>query len=119
RYETPYALTAPSRSVPSRPRLMRPLFSVSVSPKLTNRYGVLTRIIPPIIANGTPHRPRLSFMAILSSRLCRCGRADADGRPSRSFRSGVRCDPTLHCNLGACDVGFTREDHQEQKPFEH
>jgi hypothetical protein len=42
---------------------MRPLFSVSVSPKLTNKYGVLTRIMPPIIASGTPQRPKLSFTA--------------------------------------------------------
>src|SRR5262245_65456827 len=61
KYDTPYALTAPSSNVPSKPRLMRPLFSVSVSPKLTNKYGVLTRIIPPNIASGTPQIPKLSF----------------------------------------------------------
>src|SRR4051812_16364056 len=44
-------------SVPSRPRLMRPLFSVRHSPRLTKINGVLTRMAPPISASGTPHNP--------------------------------------------------------------
>src|ERR1700694_1813051 len=43
--------------MPSKPRLMRPLFSVRHSPRLTNRNGVLTRIAPPSTAIGTPHQP--------------------------------------------------------------
>ena len=38
---------------------MRPLFSVTSSPRLTNRNGVETRIAPPRTAIGTVHRPRL------------------------------------------------------------
>src|SRR2546426_10957530 len=49
---------APMTSVPSWPRLMRPLFSVSVSPRLTKMNGVLLRIAPAMIASGTPHSPR-------------------------------------------------------------
>src|SRR5262245_61044528 len=87
KYDTPYALTAPSSSVPSKPRLMRPLFSVSVSPKLTNKYGVLTRIIPPSIASGTPQIPKLSFTggSFRSGRGARLGR---DGH--LRFRAGLR-----------------------------
>src|SRR5258708_6293760 len=44
--------------VPSWPRLMRPLFSVRVSPRLTNMNGVLFRIAPATIASGTPRSPR-------------------------------------------------------------
>src|SRR6478736_10097408 len=44
-------------SVPSSPRLMRPLRSVMHSPRLTNRNGVLTRIAPPMTASGTVHNP--------------------------------------------------------------
>src|SRR5229473_2763395 len=50
---------APMISVPSSPRLIRPLFSVMHSPRLTNRNGVLTRIAPPRTATGTPHQPRV------------------------------------------------------------
>src|SRR6185369_1794147 len=49
---------APMTSMPSSPRLMRPLFSVMHSPRLTNRNGVETRSAPPITPMGTPHRPR-------------------------------------------------------------
>src|SRR5215468_10448335 len=48
---------APMTSVPSRPRLMRPLRSVMHSPRLTNRNGVLTRSAPPSTATGTTHQP--------------------------------------------------------------
>src|SRR5580692_4668356 len=48
---------APITSVPSSPRLMRPLRSVMHSPRLTNRNGVLTRIAPPMTASGTVHNP--------------------------------------------------------------
>src|ERR1700724_3321478 len=53
----PYALIAPITSVPSRPRLMRPLLSVMHSPRLTNRNGVETRIAPPNTASGTVQSP--------------------------------------------------------------
>src|SRR4051812_24296582 len=53
----PYALIAPITSVPSRPRLMRPLLSVMHSPKLTNRNGVETRMAPPNTASGTVQSP--------------------------------------------------------------
>src|SRR5258706_8037524 len=43
--------------MPSRPRLMRPLFSVIVSPRLTKRNGAETRSAPPSTASGTPHQP--------------------------------------------------------------
>src|SRR5450755_3976742 len=48
---------APITSVPSSPRLMRPLRSVMHSPRLTNRNGVETRIAPPNTASGTVQRP--------------------------------------------------------------
>src|SRR5262249_44705700 len=44
-------------SVPSSPRLMRPLRSVMHSPRLTNRNGVLTRIAPPRTGSGTANNP--------------------------------------------------------------
>src|SRR5258705_13347409 len=44
-------------SVPSSPRLMRPLRSVMHSPRLTNRNGVETRMAPPNTASGTVQRP--------------------------------------------------------------
>src|SRR4051812_7172735 len=50
---------APITRMPSRPRLMRPLFSVMHSPRLTKMKGVLTRIAPPRIAIGTPSQPRV------------------------------------------------------------
>src|SRR5579872_449907 len=53
----PYALIAPITSVPSRPRLMRPLRSVTHSPRLTNRKGVETRMAPPNTASGTVQSP--------------------------------------------------------------
>src|SRR5580698_2321778 len=53
----PYALIAPITSVPSRPRLMRPLRSVMHSPRLTNRNGVETRMAPPNTASGTVQSP--------------------------------------------------------------
>src|SRR5450755_617940 len=48
---------APITSVPSSPRLMRPLRSVMHSPRLTNRNGVETRMAPPNTASGTVQRP--------------------------------------------------------------
>src|ERR1700724_432400 len=48
---------APITSVPSSPRLMRPLRSVMHSPRLTNRNGVETRIAPPNTASGTVQSP--------------------------------------------------------------
>src|SRR6266852_6283697 len=48
---------APITSVPSRPRLMRPLRSVMHSPRLTNRNGVETRMAPPKTASGTVQSP--------------------------------------------------------------
>src|SRR5277367_1281326 len=48
---------APITSVPSRPRLMRPLRSVMHSPRLTNRNGVETRMAPPNTATGTVQSP--------------------------------------------------------------
>src|SRR3954469_16218468 len=53
----PYALIASITSVPSRPRLMRPLLSVMHSPRLTNRNGVETRMAPPNTASGTVQSP--------------------------------------------------------------
>src|SRR6202035_3427352 len=50
---------APITSVPSRPRLMRPLRSVMHSPRLTNRNGVEMRIAPPNTASGTVQSPML------------------------------------------------------------
>src|SRR6187399_1329343 len=44
--------------LPSRPRLIRPDFSVMHSPRLTNKKGVLTRIAPARIASGTPQFPK-------------------------------------------------------------
>src|SRR6185369_4914300 len=44
-------------SVPSRPRLMRPLRSVMHSPRLTNRNGVEMRMAPPSTASGTVQSP--------------------------------------------------------------
>src|ERR1700688_1049814 len=49
--------------MPSRPRLMRPLFSVMHSPRLTNRNGVLTRIAPPRTAIGTPSQPSSAMIS--------------------------------------------------------
>src|SRR5882757_5666416 len=63
---------APITSVPSRPRLMRPLRSVRHSPTLTKMNGVLTRTAPASMASGTPHRPR-SVAASMSARLGRFG----------------------------------------------
>src|SRR6185437_6234317 len=48
---------APITSVPSSPRLMRPLRSVMHSPRLTNRNGVETRMAPPNTASGTVQSP--------------------------------------------------------------
>src|SRR5450631_4135853 len=48
---------APITSVPSRPRLMRPLRSVMHSPRLTNKNGVETRMAPPNTASGTVQSP--------------------------------------------------------------
>src|SRR5438093_943688 len=45
--ETPNAVIAPINKTPSIPRLMRPLFSVRHSPRLTYMYGMLPRIAPP------------------------------------------------------------------------
>src|ERR1035437_3801257 len=45
---------APKTRRTSRPRLMRPAFSVMHSPKLTNRNGVLTRMAPPSSASRRP-----------------------------------------------------------------
>src|SRR5690242_12403978 len=55
-------------SVPSRPRLMRPLFSVRHSPRLTKMKGVPARIAPLSTASGTPHQPngRASMSGYLS-----------------------------------------------------
>src|SRR6185436_640211 len=92
RYETPKPAIAPITSVPSRPRLMRPLFSVSVSPRLTKMTGVLTRIAPPIIASGTPHAPM---------------------EPS-----GMRHLPSLK-QLDAAVERLERKDHDEENPLEH
>ncbi len=36
---------------------MRPDFSVSSSPRLTNRNGVPARTAPAATASGTPHQP--------------------------------------------------------------
>src|SRR5580692_9172861 len=47
---------APSTSVPSRPRLMRPDFSVRHSPSATNMKGVETRMAPPSMAIRTVTR---------------------------------------------------------------
>src|ERR1700742_3904269 len=47
---------APSTSVPSSPRLMRPDFSVRHSPRATNMKGVETRIAPPSMAMRTVKR---------------------------------------------------------------
>src|SRR5260221_14699853 len=58
KYDTAYPLIAPVTRIPSSPRLMRPLFSVMHSPRLTKRNGVLTRSIPPSTPIGTPHQPR-------------------------------------------------------------
>ncbi len=44
---------APSTRLPSSPRLMRPDFSVSVSPSATNMNGVETRMAPPSMAIST------------------------------------------------------------------
>src|SRR5579859_5640973 len=57
RYDTPNPAIAPITSVPSCPRLIRPLRSVSVSPRLTKMNGVLFRIAPAKIARGTPQYP--------------------------------------------------------------
>src|ERR1700691_286320 len=51
-------------SVPSRPRLIRPLRSVMHSPRLTKRNGVLTRTAPPSTASGTVHSPMSPGLAI-------------------------------------------------------
>src|SRR6185312_13997221 len=48
---------APITSVPSSPRLIRPLRSVMHSPRLTNRNGVETRMAPPNTASGTVQSP--------------------------------------------------------------
>src|SRR6202166_3179817 len=48
---------APITRVPSSPRLMRPLRSVMHSPRLTNRNGVETRMVPPNTASGTVQSP--------------------------------------------------------------
>src|SRR3954453_8472916 len=53
----PYAHIAPITSVPSRPRLMRPLRSVMHSPRLTNKNGVEMRMAPPSTASGTVQSP--------------------------------------------------------------
>ena len=52
RYEPAKPAIAASTSTPSRPRLMRPDFSVRHSPRLTNRNGVPTRTAPPTMANS-------------------------------------------------------------------
>src|SRR4029077_1821470 len=57
RSETQNALIAPISKMPSIPRLMRPLFSVRHSPKLTNMYGMLPRTAPPASAIATPQAP--------------------------------------------------------------
>src|SRR5262245_38738597 len=120
RYDTPYALTAPSSNVPSKPRLMRPLFSVSVSPKLTNKYGVLTRIIPPNIASGTPQIPKLSFTggSLRSSRRARRSGDTHRGLGARLGRHVLR-RPALRERLRASHVGFAGQDDQEQDALEH
>ena len=47
RSETAKALMAPMSRIPSMPKLIRPLFSVKHSPKLTKMYGILPRTAPP------------------------------------------------------------------------
>src|SRR5712675_1033315 len=89
-------------SVPSSPRLMRPLFSVSVSPRLTNRNGVVTRNAPPITAIGTPHMPMLAE-ASAKSRLLSLEDLVA---PVRRFgrQNGQEDDPLEDRDAGVGEV---------------
>src|ERR1700691_852987 len=64
--------------VPSSPRLMRPLFSVMHSPRLTKRNGVLTRIAPPSTSSGTLHKPMVSPATRLPPRRLEPGQAAID-----------------------------------------
>src|SRR5690606_23448509 len=67
---------APATKMPSRPRLIRPLFSVRHSPRLTNRKGVPTRIAPATRASkkvATSSSPILHLgVACLCRAFCQC-----------------------------------------------
>src|SRR3954451_18356301 len=68
---------APITSVPSRPRLMRPLLSVMHSPRLTKMNGVETRMAPPNTASGTVQSP------IVPSAISRFSLQEADASIQR------------------------------------
>src|SRR6266849_5646613 len=88
-----YPAIAPMMSVPSWPRLIRPLFSVRHSPRLTKINGVLARVAPANSASGTPHSPMSVKLATLHL-------------------------PPLE-DLEPAIKSFEGEDHQEQKPLQH
>src|SRR5881296_2647298 len=93
---------APITSVPSRPRLIRPLFSVRHSPRLTNRNGVLPRMAPPRTASGTPHHPSASTSG---------GLLWHDPVGWRRHRRPEDAEPPVH--------GLAGEDDQEDDAAHH
>src|ERR1700740_129114 len=99
----PEALMAPITSVPSRPRLMRPLRSVMHSPRLTNRNGVLTRSAPPSTAIGTTHQP------IAPSAMSRTPPEDAEAAVERLARQHRDEDHALqhqHRGVGQAEAAL-------------
>src|SRR5213080_1444901 len=82
-------------SVPSSPRLMRPLRSVMHSPKLTNRNGVETRMAPPNTASGTVQSP------IVPSAMSGFSLQEADASVQRIARQHEHeDDPLQHLHRG-------------------
>src|SRR5437762_2207268 len=101
---------APMTSVPSRPRLTRPLFSVRHSPRLTKRNGVLIRMAPPRTPRATPatsghHRRLLRRRAGRASQERRLPPVEGLGEEDADEE-----DPLQHVDRGVGQV----EDALEQ-----
>src|SRR5450432_1433857 len=92
----PKPAIAESTSTPSRPRLMRPDFSVRHSPRLTNRNGTPTRKAPPTMA---------AMKAIEVSDMAGSGelfRGDGVGRTCAAAQLLADCAPVDRAQGFAC-----------------
>src|SRR5882762_7837677 len=87
---------APMTSVPSSPRLMRPLFSVRHSPRLTKIKGVPARMAPLSTASGTPHQPN----GMTSSMLDRFSSKHREAPIQRLADQDHQKDDSLHHQHG-------------------
>src|SRR5467141_3801420 len=88
---------APMTRVPSSPRLMRPLFSVRHSPRLTKIKGGPARIAPLSTASGTPNQPN----GMTSSMLDRCSSKHRKAPVQRLADQDHQEDDSLHHQHGS------------------